>query len=101
MVMAVMLCILCIQMLAWGQSPRSSARPDRGTRPNGAYSVSDLENINLTNGNLSLSIPLAGMPPIAGGKLSPALGLTYNSKIWDVKRDEARTDGRAARIQVC
>jgi hypothetical protein len=30
-----------------------AARPDRGIKPNASYSVSDIESINLQNGNLS------------------------------------------------
>lgn len=57
--------------------------PDRGINPIGSYSASDIETISLTNGNLNLSIPLASMPPVSGGKLSWALRATYNSKLWD------------------
>lgn len=67
----------------------TAARPDRGTMPNGSYSVSDIENISLQNGNLNLNIPLASLPPIAGGKLSWSLNAQYNSKIWDVVRTQA------------
>jgi hypothetical protein len=35
---------------------------------------------------VNLSIPLAALPPIAGGKLSWTVGAHYNSKIWDVLR---------------
>ena len=72
---------------ALGQT--TSARPDRGTMPNGSYSVSDFENISLQNGNVNLTIPLASLPRIAGGKLSWTLSAQYNSKIWDVVRTQA------------
>ncbi|HKC65851.1 MAG TPA: hypothetical protein VKB86_19565, partial [Pyrinomonadaceae bacterium] len=61
-------CLMASSVLVQGQ--QTAARPDRGVNPGGAYSVSDVENINLQNGNLNLSIPLASLPPIAGGKLS-------------------------------
>jgi RHS repeat-associated protein len=67
---------------------KTAARPDRGTDPAGAYSVSDVENINLQNGNVQLSIPLASLPPIAGGHLSFTLRAIYNSKLWNVTRSE-------------
>jgi RHS repeat-associated protein len=73
--------------LASGQET-PAARPDRGVRPNGTYSVSDVENISLQNGNVNLNIPLASLPPIAGGKLSFAFSAFYNSKVWDVVRTE-------------
>lgn len=61
----VRLCIVAaltlgIQVLGLTQSPNSAARPDRGVRPNGTYSVSDIENISLTNGNLNLSREISG-----------------------------------------
>lgn len=65
---------------------QEAARPDRGTALNRNYLVSDIENINLQNGNLQLSIPLAALPPIAGGKLTWTVSAQYNSKIWDVLR---------------
>lgn len=67
---------------------QTAARPDRGTRPTGSYSISDIENINLTNGNVNVSIPLASLPPVGGGKLSWALRAIYNSKLWDVTGTE-------------
>ncbi|HET9786580.1 MAG TPA: hypothetical protein VFP47_05585, partial [Pyrinomonadaceae bacterium] len=66
----------------------TAARPDRGIMPGASYSVSDIENINLSNGNLQLSIPLASLPPIAGGKLKLTLNATYNSKLWNITRTE-------------
>ena len=54
--------------LALGQ--QTAARPDRGTMPGATYQTSDIENISLSNGNVNLSIPLASLPPMAGGKLS-------------------------------
>src|SRR5687767_13065935 len=66
----------------------TAARPDRGLMPNGSYAVSDIEQISLTNGNLGLRIPLASLPPIAGGKLSLTINAHYNSKIWNVNRQE-------------
>ncbi|MBZ5555630.1 MAG: hypothetical protein LAO21_23230 [Acidobacteriia bacterium] len=70
---------------SFAQAP---ARPDRGITPLGTYAVSDIENVNLSNGNVNLSIPLAGLPPIAGGRLSYVLRAVYNSKVWDATRQE-------------
>jgi hypothetical protein len=75
--------VVCAFSAAFGQE---AARPDRGTMPNRTYSVSDIENISLQNGNVNLSIPLAALPPIAGGKLSWAVNAQYNSKLWNVTR---------------
>lgn len=64
------------------------ARPDRGLMPGASYSVSDLESVSLTNGNVNVSIPLASLPPIAGGKLKLTLSAIYNSKLWNVTRTQ-------------
>jgi RHS repeat-associated protein len=77
----------CLAVITKAQT-QTAARPDRGLMPAGSYSVSDIENISLTSGNLNLSIPLASLPPMAGGKLSLTLRATYNSKLWNVARTE-------------
>src|SRR6266550_2832928 len=69
---------------------QTAARPDRGSMPGASYSVSDIENISLTNGNVNLSIPLASLPPIAGGKLKFTLSAVYNSKLWNDTRSEQK-----------
>lgn len=66
----------------------TAARPDRGFMPNHTYSVSDIENIDLQNGNVGLTIPLASLPPVAGGNLSWTINAHYNSKIWNVNRTQ-------------
>src|SRR5437764_3427044 len=71
---------------ALGQTP--AARPDRGIMPGASYSVSDTENISLSNGNLNMSVPLASLPSIAGGDLKFSLSAIYNSKLWNVTRVE-------------
>ena len=78
--------LLCSSAKA--QDGQTSARPDRGVGAGGAYSVSDVENINLQNGNVNLSIPLASLPPVAGGKLSLTVSAFYNSRLWNVTRAE-------------
>ena len=71
---------------------QQASRPDRGLMPNGSYSISDIENINVLNGNLNIHIPLASLPPIAGGKLSWTISAQYNSKVWDVTRYQQNDD---------
>ena len=69
-------------------SQTTAARPDRGFMPGASYSVSNVENISLTNGNVNVTIPLAALPPIAGGKLKLTLNAIYNSKLWNITRHE-------------
>jgi hypothetical protein len=80
---ATLVLVLAVCCVTFAQE---AARPDRGDRLSRNYLVSDIENINLQNGNLQLTIPLAALPPIAGGKLSWTVNAQYNSKIWDVLR---------------
>ena len=80
------LALLLLAEVVLGQT--SAARPDRGFMPGASYSVSDVENISLTNGNVNVSIPLASLPPIAGGKLKLTLSAIYNSKLWNITRHE-------------
>src|SRR6185503_11815702 len=71
---------------------QEASRPDRGLTPNGSFSVSDIENVNLLNGNVNVKIPLASLPPVAGGKLSWTVTAQYNSKIWDMVRHQENSD---------
>ena len=70
----------------------AAARPNRGLVATNSYAISDIERVNLTNGNLNLSIPLASLPPVAGGKLGLTLSANYNSKMWDTARSEVQPD---------
>jgi hypothetical protein len=96
------LLVLVVLLLAafntFAQTP-TAARPDRGITPNGAFSSSDIEHINIGNGNLNLTIPLASLPPIAGGKLSWTINAYYNSKMWDVSRAELTGYDRFSNLQ--
>src|SRR5437660_11749063 len=80
---------LILSSSVMAQSTQTAARPDRGLTTGASYSISDIENINMVNGNVGLSIPLASLPAIAGGKLSWTVYANYNSKLWDMTRSEA------------
>src|ERR1700737_113536 len=56
-----------------------SASNDTGISPHTSYSTT-VGNVNLTNGNLTLDIPLINLPGRAGNALN--LTLQYDSKIW-------------------
>jgi len=75
-----------------GVRAQEASRPDRGVMPNGSYAISDIENINVLNGNVNIRIPLASLPPIAGGKLSWTVSAQYNSKVWDTVREQKNGD---------
>ena len=82
------LVIALVSSLSATAAAQSAARPDKGMRPTGSYAVSDIEKVSMTNGNVNVSIPLASLPPIAGGKLSWTIAANYNSKMWDMNRVE-------------
>ena len=54
---------------------------EKGRIPGIPYASSDIESINLTNGNLAFSFPL-GTLPSGRGQASASLFLRYNSKLW-------------------
>jgi hypothetical protein len=62
---------------------QSASQPDRGIVSTAPYDSSGIENVNLQNGNVGLAIPLASLPPMAGGKLSFTVHAYYNSKLYD------------------
>ena len=55
---------------------------ERGFSPEKAYEVGDLDNVNLFNGALSLTIPI-GAEYTVGGGFSYQLTLVYNANVWD------------------
>ena len=62
---------------------QSVESPERGFHPSGSYALSKLEAISMSGGNLSMQIPVGGLPSGRGG-LSAGLSLIYNSKVWDI-----------------
>lgn len=87
-----LLVLVCLLFCSSHALSQEAVRPERGAMPNRSYQISDIENINLENGNVNLSIPLASLPPIAGGKLSWTITANYNSKQWNVIREQADSD---------
>jgi hypothetical protein len=57
--------------------------PQRGYQIGGSYSLSEIESVNTTNGNVMLHIPMASLPQGRGGNPGFALHLNYNSKLWE------------------
>src|SRR5207248_1145743 len=57
-------------------------QPKRGFTPGGSFALSDIEHINMVNGNMILNFPLGSLPP-QRGRMSASINLLYNSKLWD------------------
>ena len=62
---------------------QSVARPERGASKVETSDQTEVDRIDLRNGNLSIAIPLASLPPISGGRLGYTLYAHYNSKLWN------------------
>ncbi|HEU4932648.1 MAG TPA: HNH/ENDO VII family nuclease [Pyrinomonadaceae bacterium] len=77
-VIAALVILGVVPMTGLGQEKN----PQRGFQPGNAYSISDIESISNTNGNLILNFPLGNLPPGRGG-VSGGLSLRYNSKLFD------------------
>lgn len=79
---ALLALILLTTALAHGQSAPATqvgATNDTGLSPHVPYSLG-LGDVNLTNGNLSLEIPLFNIPSRNGNSFN--LALQYESKNW-------------------
>lgn len=72
--------------------------PQRGFQPGNAYSISDIETISNTNGNLILNFPLGTLAPGRGG-LTGGLSLRYNSKLYDTDVAELVDNSGALSLQ--
>ena len=68
----------------FGQASQPPA--ERGFVPGKSYALSDIESINVTNGNLVLQIPLGSLPPGQAG-MTADIKLIYNSMLYDLQVD--------------
>jgi hypothetical protein len=62
-------------------------RPDRGFKAGNSYSVSEIENVNLTGGSVGMTIPLASLPAGRGDASGYSILLQYDSKLWDTQQE--------------
>ncbi len=63
----------------FGQKP--SRKSEMGIVPGMPYASGEIENVNLTNGNLNFSFPLGNLPQ-GRGQATSGLFIKYNSKLW-------------------
>jgi len=75
--------ILCICWIAISVQAQSSEQPQRGIATTGTFSLSEIETINRSNGNVMFSIPITSLPVNQGGSPGLGLSLLYNSKVLD------------------
>ncbi len=87
--------VVFIYVLIFGQAVFAQTdvtTSDRGFSPGKSYSISDIETIAMQSGNLMLNVPLSSLPAGRGG-ISAAVGLQYNSKLWDTLNTEIYDTG--------
>jgi len=76
----ILLCVLACTQLAHAQSSFNS--PDTGTKVLGSYFATNMDSVNMKNGNLHVSIPLFSLP---GRELPLSLGVTYDSRFIEAR----------------
>ena len=86
-VSALKLVLLLSAILAEAISAHGQVQPniENGFKSYGSYDSSSIENINLSNGGLTVKIPLPLAYPQRGGKSTPSYYLVANSKNWQVQ----------------
>jgi RHS repeat-associated protein len=84
---ATKLLVLCLAILTGDVVVLGQAAPDleNGFKAYGSYDGSNLDSINVENGNLMLHIPLPSTYPQRGGKLNPKSLQIVSSKQWQVQ----------------
>lgn len=86
-VFAIAVFVICQLAFPNSQMGQDPSNPQRGIVKGATYSISDIETINTTNGNLMLNIPLASLPAGRGGA-GASVSLVYNSKLYDTTVEE-------------
>ena len=74
-------------LLVFSGFAQDAPNPARGLQTGASYSVSDIETVNMTNGNLMINIPLASLAK-GRGSVGNSISLMYNSKLYDNKVQE-------------
>lgn len=72
--------------------------PDRNNWAGHTLAKGDIDNVNLTNGNLGLNIPLAQLSS-ARGSVGIGYNLTYNSKLFNKTPVDVNISGQAVTVE--
>jgi YD repeat-containing protein len=70
----------------WQATAQQHPHIEKGFKPDQAYSVSDVDVVNLFNGNLNVRIPIGGTYSV-GGALSYEFAIAYAGNNWDYEED--------------
>lgn len=79
---ATFIAVLSIALATAGRAQIVSPNVEKGVSPGKAFSFSDVDTVNLFNGNLSVSIPI-GQQYSVGGGLTYQLMLHYSGNAWE------------------
>jgi hypothetical protein len=80
---AIVLVALCSLLRAHSlQAQQQFPTLERGLQPGKLYHFAGIDNVNIFNGNLTITLPIGLSYPLDGG-LSHQLTLSYNSNLWD------------------
>jgi RHS repeat-associated protein len=74
-----LICLCQVSILA-----QTQPNLENGFKPYGTYGGSDIDSVNLSNGNLIVHIPMPFNFPQRGEKLSPKMVVRMSSKAWAV-----------------
>jgi RHS repeat-associated protein len=76
-------------LAAWGPAlAQEHPNVAKGFNPSATFAAGDIDNVNLFNGNLVLTIPLGPTYPV--NALSYGLTLVYNSQVWEQQEFNGR-----------
>ena len=89
--------LLCLLLLAAGNL-FAQVDPKRGFQPGNSYAISDIENINTTNGNVLINLPLVTLPN-GRGEVGKSISLMYNSKLYDTRVEEVLDESNQLAFQ--
>ncbi|MBZ5489706.1 MAG: hypothetical protein LAO76_02095 [Acidobacteriia bacterium] len=78
--------MFCIEGIA-----QNNPNEDQGLKPYDTFSGGDLDSVSMTNGGLSLHIPLASFPQ--RGNLGLSFMISFSNKQWYIKPPKYSTDG--------
>src|SRR5687768_10384506 len=77
-----------LALVALSAAAQQHPNAARGFSPEKVYQLGNIDNVNVFNGNVTVTLPLGGTYPVGGG-LSYGLTLVYNSKNWDIRVSSA------------
>ncbi len=88
--------VLAVASACWGQE--AAKIPERGLRSTGSFTISDIESIDNVSGSVSLTLPIASLPPGRAG-FSQSVNLTYHSAIYDTEMRSIEVNSQPKTLQ--